>query len=668
MKHLLIILLSLHSFSFFSQQHPCAFDWIAKMKINQATEYSIQNGTQYLHQQKAFDSIKTIPVVVHIVHLDGTENISDAQVQSQIDILNEDFGKISGTPGEGSGVDTKVRFCLANIDPTGNCTNGIVRIRSTLTNHKTYERPILKELSFWDNERYLNIYVVKTIGGNVLGYSSFPGGPADEDGIVVRHNVFGNIGTASSSMGRTMTHEIGHWLGLYHTFNNGCGSDVCTDGDYVCDTPPVTTANFGCPGTVNSCSIDVPDLPDLTANYMDYTDDNCKNMFTQGQADRISSSLLNFRTAIWSDTNLIITGCDSNYVAPSACGVVANFMTLSPEICIGNSVYFSDLSLNNATSWSWEFPGGTPATSTLQNPTITYDSLGNYDVKLIVSDGITTDSLLISNYIIIENPGVGDPLPYSEDFESGIFPTNGMTLNNSDGGITWELDSIAPYQGNYAIKINNLINTNYGSVDEIFLPYLDFTSIGSTPYMKFVWAYAKSDQLYTDELIVQLSVDCGNTWNQIFYKVHSNLVTGPTQTTPFIPNESQWKNAVINLNAYSNEQYVLLKIINVTDGGNNLYIDNINIGNSSVGIKEGDNLSQSWELFPNPSSTTLTIKSTISISGDLRIIDSFGRVIRTINNNSTSQIVIDISDLSNGIYYIQSIEKGINLSKTFIKQ
>jgi len=646
---------------------PCAFDQIAKMKIKQATEKRIQDGVVALNQNKSSHTLKTIPVVVHIIHTGGTENISEAQVQSQIDILNEDFGKLPGTPGDGNGVDTEVRFCLAKYDPNGNCTNGIVRINSSLANHKTFERPLLKQLSFWDNTRYMNIYVVKSITGGTLGYSSFPGGPAEEDGIVVRHNVFGNIGTAASSMGRTMPHEAGHWFGVYHTFSNGCGVDECSDGDFVCDTPPVSTANFGCPTGVNSCSNDSPDLPDLVDNYMDYSDDACKSMFTQGQADRMQSTLTTIRTAIWSDTNLIFTGCDTNYIAPPTCDVVSNFVALTNDICIGNSVYFMDISLNTATSWSWTFPGGSPTTSSAQNPTITYNALGSYDAILVVSDGVTTDSIAFTNYITVSNPGIGDPLPFFENFENG-FPQNGLSIFNADGLGTWDLDSVAPYQGNYCIKIDNLNNPCCGSIDEIYLPYFDLTTVGATPYMKFEWAYAKSDALYSDELIVQLSTDCGNTWNQVFYKTQSSLVTGPTQTTSFIPDSSEWNSAFISLGAYASEQYALLRIVNVPDGGNNLYIDDIRIGDAFVGVEEGLVEDPLWTVYPNPSIGIITVDFKNEMSGKVELFSINGQLIKSFSFINERKQKLDINEFPNGMYQVQITSGNTIQSKPLIIQ
>ncbi len=636
--------------NFIAQNHsePCAFDHISNNQNIVKAEKVIQQGAITL---KSNHTIKTIPVVVHVFHQGGTENISETQIQSQIDVLNEDYGKLTGTPGDGNGVDTEVRFKLAKIDPNGNCTNGVVRINSSLTNHKTYERPLLKQISFWDNTKYLNIYIVKSIPGGTLGYSSFPGGPADEDGLVVRHNYFGRIGTASSSMGRTGTHEVGHWLGLYHTFNNSCGTDLCTDGDYVCDTPPVATANFGCSAS-NSCSNDSPDLPDQIENYMDYTSEICSNMFTEGQRLRVQSSLTNLRADIWTQTNLVATGTDSLYAPPLVCSVVADFTSLNPEICVNNDVNFINTSLNEANAWTWYFQGGTPSTSNIENPVVNYSSLGMFDVSLVVTNGTTTDSIVMSNFVSVTNPGVGQTLPFQENFDSGIFPPNGISINNPDGGIGWELDSNASVSPNYSIRLDNLNSTNYGTIDEVVLPFLDLSSNTTTPWMKFNWAYAKSVSLYTDELIVQLSTDCGATWTQILYKNHNSLVTGPTQTTPFIPDDSQWKNAKINLSAYSNEQNVLIKIMNVTDGGNYLYIDDITIGDNSLSIENID-LLEGLKIYPNPTSGSFSVAFEFenNLPTQLRIFSVEGKLIRqvAVQNSITA---IDLENVPTGIYFL----------------
>lgn len=658
-RKLLVLLAVLNLLSLYAQQPvPCAFDRLVN-------NYKLLHAEQIIQeelQKKSNHDTMVIPVVVHVFHQGGSENISFAQIESAIEVLNEDFGRMVGTSGFGNGVDTKVLFKLAQLDPNGNCTNGVVRIYSSLTNHKTYERPLLKEVSFWDNQKYLNIYVVKSIPGGTLGYSSFPGAPAEEDGLVVRHNYFGRTGTAASSLGRTVTHEVGHWLGLYHTFNNGCGTDVCSDGDYVCDTPPVATANFGCTSS-NSCSNDSPDLPDQIENYMDYTSETCSNMFTAGQADRIHASLTSLRTNIWSQSNLEDTGCDSLFTPPSSCGVVANFVSLHPEICINNSVDFIDISLNGVTDWEWTFPGGTPATSTLQNPQVSYNALGNYDVKLVVSNGTTIDSITLVNYVSVTNPGIGDPLPYQEDFESGVFPPAGMTIVNPDGGIAWELDSNAWVSPTHSIRFDNLNSTNYGTLDEIHLPFLDFSSNSTTPYLKFSWAYAKSVSLYTDEMIVQLSTDCGATWTQIFYRANNSLVTGPTQTTPFIPDSSQWKNALVSLSSYASETYVLIKIVNVTDGGNFLYIDDISVGDIDLNVTTLAPLS--YDVYPNPNNGSFTISTSITSPVTWQLISIDGQYIDRFEQ-STATETFTLPHLSKGIYFIQESSGQYGVKKIVI--
>jgi PKD repeat protein len=678
-QHYIGFLLLFFVFSLRSQHsEPCYFDRYQKAnkKAIEKSEGVVRNTLDQLHQkvQTHDTNIKTIPVVIHVIHDGGTNNISDAQIQSQIAVLNEDFRRLSGTNGYGVGVDTEIEFCLAKKDPSGKCTNGIVRIKSPLSNHQTYQRSMLTQLSFWDNTRYLNVYVVKNInnGSGTAGYSSFPGGPPDEDGIVVRHDYFGKTGTASATLGRTVTHEIGHWLGLYHTFNGGCGADTCTDGDYVCDTPPAANPNFGCP-TINSCATDVPNVNDQIQNYMDYSNDNCKNMFTAGQKQRMLATLTSLRTNIWQGWNIDSTGCDSGYIS-SNCNVIADFVTLNPNICIGNSIAFYNRSQNNPTSYQWYFQNGIPATSAVANPTVSYSTIGNFQVKLIVINSYGSDSLTLINYVQVTTPPVGQALPYSESFESFAFPTNGITIDNPDEGITWERDTIAiAYQGIASAKINNLINTNYGQSDALVLPIFDFTSFVGTPYLFFKWAYAKSDVNYSDEMMVLISKDCDVTWTQAFYRTGTNLVTGPTQTTPYIPNASTvWKTANIGLASYSSYSNVRIKIVNVTDGGNNLYIDNINLGPLVTGQIENEVQGNEIVLFPNPTNGNFLLKYYLLNSEDVSIIitDVLGRVVYTAeakaqsNGDHTLEIK---AEMKTGIYNVEVLTRtGIRTKRLVV--
>ena len=205
--------------------------------------------------------------------------------------LNEDYRRLNADTADTRSIfksvaaDVEVEFQLARLDPSGNCTEGITRTYSTLTNNASNN---VKSLISWNNKRYLNIWVVASInipGGpnNVLGYAYQPvsgGNNPTFDGVVIRHDQVGTIGTAASptlggeNFGRTLTHEVGHYLGLDHTFDGRCfGGDGCGD------TPPAADPNYGCPTGINSCSNDAPNLPDQIENYMDYSDGGCQNMY-----------------------------------------------------------------------------------------------------------------------------------------------------------------------------------------------------------------------------------------------------------------------------------------------------------------------------------------------------------------------------------------------------
>jgi len=662
--------------SAWAQQEPvCGFDRNSAPVRSAEANKVIMAEAARIASNKLYETtsshFKTIPVVVHVIHNGGTENISNTQIQSQVDVLNEDFGKIALSPGDGNGVDTEVRFCLAKITPDGKCTDGIVRVKSTLTTHQTYQRSQLAGLSVWDATRYLNIYIVKNIsGGSTLGYASFPGGPVNEDGVVIAYNYFGRTGTiAGGTSGRTASHEVGHWLGLYHTFNGGCGVDTCADGDYVCDTPPAANPNFGCP-VINSCANDVPNVSDQIQNYMDYSNDGCKSMFTDGQKTRVQATLNTLRNVIWQAANITSTGCDSAYVSPP-CNAVADFTSNGQNICVGNPVQFVNRSLNNPITYLWYFPGGTPSTSTAQNPTVVYSALGSYNVSLVATNSNGTDSVTFTNYITVSNPVPGLALPYSEGFETSAFPPNGIVLDNPDAGITWERDTIAvQYAGLGSAKINNLINTNYGQADAMILPTFDLTTF-TNPYISFRWAYAKSDPNYSDELIVLISTDCGVNFTQIFYRTGSTMTTGATQTTPYIPDSNTvWKLANVSLGSYATCDHAVLKIVNVTDGGNNLYIDNINLGASAVGISENMPGANAVVVYPNPASEQVTVSvdhNVLSKGAELYLYDLMGNIIYR-EKMRTPQQVIDLRNYPAGIYFIAIRTASSLITKKVIKQ
>ena len=257
-------------------------------------------------------SIITIPVVIHVVYNNNNENISDQQIQSQIDILNEDFRRQNAdainTPSAFLSVaaDTEIEFCLATEDPNGNITTGITRTSTSQSSFNTNDGVKYTSsggIDAWNPLEYLNIWVCDLSGG-LLGYAQFPGGTVSSDGVVCDYAYFGNMGTATSpyDLGRTATHEVGHWLNLRHIWgDSNCGNDFCND------TPEHSGSNYGCPSfpSTSNCSGNGTS-GDMFMNYMDYTDDACMNIFTQDQKNRMIASINNNRSGL-----LTSNGCSN---------------------------------------------------------------------------------------------------------------------------------------------------------------------------------------------------------------------------------------------------------------------------------------------------------------------------------------------------------------------
>ncbi|WP_317128817.1 GEVED domain-containing protein [Hymenobacter elongatus] len=235
----------------------------------------------------------TIPVVVHVLYSNSNENVSDAQIQSQIAVLNEDFRKLNSdvnkTPAAFAGLaaDAGLQFVLAKRDPSGNATTGIERKSSTKTTWGTADAMKSTStggLNAWPAGQYLNLWVCN-IGGGILGYAQFPGGAASTDGVVIGPNYFGRTGYLSApfNLGRTATHEVGHWLNLRHIWGDAnCGNDLVTD------TPTQQTSNGGCPSFPKRTCGNTTN-GDMFMNYMDYTDDACMYMFSTGQSTRMNA-------------------------------------------------------------------------------------------------------------------------------------------------------------------------------------------------------------------------------------------------------------------------------------------------------------------------------------------------------------------------------------------
>lgn len=253
---------------------------------------------------KARTGITTIPVVVHVLYKTTAENISIAQIQSQIKALNLDYRAQNADKSKVPAVwanrvsDTRIQFALAAKDPKGQPTTGITRTKTTKSSfgaNDAMKSSATGGVNAWPTGKFLNIWVC-TLGGGLLGYAQFPGGPAKTDGVVILNAAFGTTGTASAPFdkGRTATHEVGHWLNLRHIWGD---TEDCTGSDFVADTPNAAGPNYGKP-TFPTVTCENGPNGDMFMNYMDYVDDSAMFMFTTGQMARMHTALDGPRSAI----------------------------------------------------------------------------------------------------------------------------------------------------------------------------------------------------------------------------------------------------------------------------------------------------------------------------------------------------------------------------------
>lgn len=345
-------------------------------------------------------SAQRIPVVVHIVS-DDPDAVSDATIIAAISDLNDAFAN-SGSYASAIGVNTGISFCLARKDPNGGITNGITRTNSLYADFDVdIENTRMKNLISWDTRQYLNIWYVKELKSEIFpeflcgkwsrmkegGYATYPGGGDFRDGVVV------------TGFGILLVHEVGHYLGLLHTFTrNNCGNNDCSvDGDGICDTPPQSVFGGSCTSPQNSCTTDTlsgfgTDQPDLNANFMGYS--TCANMFTNGQATKMKTVLSTVRSSLLADNK-----CDPPCGETMRASFTRNNWAPTP----GSTITFTSTS-SGAVNYEWTIDGTTVGGN---NPIMshTFSANGKYAVGLKVYNASTSCYASYTHYVIV-NCGV----------------------------------------------------------------------------------------------------------------------------------------------------------------------------------------------------------------------------------------------------------------------
>ena len=630
-------------------------------------------------------TVYKIPVVFHVLHNNGIENITDEQIFDALTILNRDYRLLNADANNvqsefaGMPTDIEVEFLLATKAPNGACFKGITRTMNAISydgsdGGNQVDAIVAGNDVFqgnWAGNKYLNIFICGDIGG-AAGYTTKPSGwSANQmtNGIWVKHNYVGSIGTSSTGTSRTLTHELGHWLNLDHTWggnNNPGNTTSCTTDDNVQDTPNCIGVT-ACLLNSNTCSSDNAywggvNMKDNVENYMDYS--YCSKMFTQGQKTRMRTALQSNTTGranVISSTNLTAVGAG---ITPYLCK--ADFTTDRTTICVGDAISFEDDSYNAATGWNWSFNGGQPATSAAQNVTVTYNQPGLYSVSLTATDGATNDSEVKTNYIrVLPAPTT---IPFWEGFE-GYSSLNNLVnweILNQENNNAFTIENTTGYSGSQCAKLVNFGQAP-SNVDELISSPMDLSVIPQTGAvtLSFRYSYRKKTSADYEYLKVFITGDCGDTWVQR-KTLGGNQLSTLTATSSWKPtSQADWVTVhVTNVTSNYFSQNFKFKFRFEGEGGNNFYLDDINLyaGSSSneivLGINEFNESINDISLYPNPTDGELNVSFSASKNKDMQfqVLDITGKIIQNNVVNAvqgSNLVLLDTQIFAAGSYFLK---------------
>ncbi len=520
-----------------------------------------------------------IPVVFHVLHQNGPELLTDTEIHDAVRILNEDFQKLNAdtadvVPGFQAVVgDARIEFRLAKKDPQGNPHSGIDRINTP----RTMQANESSKLNTWPRNTYLNVWIVNSIASGAAGYTFLPSVAhwrSSTDGIILLYNYFSSVRTGNDRRSRALTHEVGHWLNLEHPWGGsntpGLASN-CGIDDGIFDTP-LTIGWTSCDLNGNSCG-----SLDNVQNFMEYS--YCTNMFTKRQVLAMQATLNN-PTA---QRNQLVSFSNNKDA-----GVLdlheALFSADLPVACTGEAVHFHDDSYYDVTDWSWEFEGGSPSTSNLKDPVVTYANPGAYQVKLTVrnKDGVTKTKTA-EKYMRV-NRSVGHFLPYTESFENypdALEQVSWYPINEDDDNVYWKIATGNGHSGDRYLMLENINNLPY-QVEAVISDPIDLSNINN-PKLSFKIAHAQvPGQTTSDFVRIMVSSDCGESWDLRQTLNGSQISAGKTSTNAFFPTQtSDWYDVTFqNFAASDFTQNLMIRFEVEKRGGNNFFIDDINLTGS----------------------------------------------------------------------------------------
>ena len=591
-----------------------------KQIMDQLELFTQEFIANWSEQRKASNQI-TIPVVVHVIHNYGNENISYEQIDQGIARINEDFNGLNDDLSEVIDSFTNIigypemKFRLATIDPDGNPTYGVTRTASLF--YENTDSDDVMSLINWDSKKYVNIYVVRSFDANMssaAAYATKPGNGGElGDYIFCRYDYFGdwNVNTDSgptenNARRHTLPHEMGHFFNLDHPWggtNSPGDTDAnCTIDDGVEDTPPTagTDGNaVGCPLNQTTCG----DELDNVQNIMDYS--SCAHMFTQGQSVRMLAAAESFagnRYYLWQDQNLIATGTDDAHFLdqPHAnCAPIPDFISDIDLGCENEEISFADFTYNYRNqniTYTWNFEGGDASSTSDPNPVVMYPNSGTYDVSLTTCNGNNCNTIVKENYITIlskKQVSLEEGVTNLQSFESNSFPNITETneiwwLGDNFNQQHWEITNLASTEGGSSYRIKSQgYNANRRS-HEFSSPQLDLSEFSTTSdntlQICFDYAYAKRlpyfeftqtdnpHSIHNDALVVSYKTSCDANWNErprlstrpgqegsFLNKQEQLITTDSVYFNNFIPNEDQWRTYCLNIQQLAGSSEAVIK-------------------------------------------------------------------------------------------------------------
>lgn len=635
-----------------------------------------------------------------------------------------DIGMLEIETGRYIAADARIEFRIAKLDPDGKPTNGINRIYSDRTNMPSASlengavspstwRNNMKSVNQWDPTKYYNIWTVHeiptTAGSTLLGFAQFPydlENKPETDGVVVADPFFGNTGTATT-LGKTLTHETGHWLNLIHIWGD---DDFRPDGtrieddnieesdlaiisagtDEVQDTPNQgnRTPNI-CPEFVEEGELGTLH-GDMFMNYMDYSTNACMNLFTFGQVERMRAAMDEYRPEIWSEENLLATGISEDFDA-STLKPAVDFMLERRFICSQREIDLTNLStnINGSSTYKWSFPGSNLPDITTKNATVTFTEPGAYTIQLEVTNanGTTTKTQEDVLYVYSSAAEINAPLYANFTYYSSINgPNNIVTALSPDSENGWRYTSIgSPGDGaEGGLRVASYLNKE-SEVQTLAFKTINTEALAEGAQISFDYAYVKRQPDTDDRFTLSYRTGCNASW-KVLYKNSTNptldnvietegMTTngGQIQYVNFTPSNNDWETVGVNLPpAFIGKEEVYIRVEYFGRHGNFFYFDNFNISNAPLGQEEIV-FENSIGVYPNPNNGNGVIQFTMDNSANItiEIVDIVGKTYGSLtdqfgegeNNIKLNTIT---NQLSNGVYFAKITRNNRIYTQKFV--